>query len=79
MACLAKKLAKKNGELTIYQVVRAMASELTPPATPLQILKINEYYQHRNALATACHRRTTRKRIAQRGIDLRNIHQCKWT
>jgi hypothetical protein len=75
MACLVKK----NGELTIYQVIRVMATECTPHATPLKILKINEYYQGRNALATSCHRRTTQKRIDQRGIDLRKIQRCKWT
>jgi len=36
-------------------------------------------YQERNAVATFCHRRTKRKRLSKRSIDIKAMLQCKWT
>ena len=71
-------LVKKNGGLTFYQVAREAAAELTPRRGVLHVLRVNAYYRERNALATFCHRRTKRKQIAKREIDLQTIRRCKW-
>jgi hypothetical protein len=71
-------VVKKNGALTFYQVVRVVAEEWTPRRSVAHVLKVNVYYQERNVLAKFCHRRTKRKRIARRGIDLQEIYPCKW-
>jgi hypothetical protein len=75
MACFVKK----NEALTFYQVVRVAAEELPPRRSVALVLKINVYYQERNALAKFCHCRTKRKRLGKRGIDWNEIYLCKWT
>ena len=55
------------------------AAEFTPRRPLPHILSLNAYYVSRNALARFCHRRSARKRIARRGIDLPTMYQCKWT
>jgi len=63
-------LVKKNGELTFYQVVRVAAVEFSLPPSVRHALRVNAYYQERNALSKFCHRRTGRKRRARKGLDL---------
>ena len=70
---------KKNEALTFYQISRVAAVELAPRWGVEQVLFMNLYYQERNTLATQCHQRTGRKRIARRRMDLRKVYRCKWT
>ena len=70
---------KKNGELTFYQVARVVSVEFSLPPSVRHMLRMNAYYQERNALSKCCHRRTRRKRIARKGMDLADFHRCKWT
>ena len=67
-------LFKKNEELTFYQVVRVAAVALLPKQSVFQVLMINVYYRERNATAKFCHRRTSRKHIARKGLDLTDFH-----
>jgi hypothetical protein len=69
---------KKKSALTFYQVSRVAAAELTPRLTVIDVLMVNIYYRERNALATFCHCRTKRQRFARLGLDLPEIHRCKW-
>jgi hypothetical protein len=70
---------KKKEELTFYQVVRAAAVELVSQRSVVHVLRVNAYYQERNALATFCHRRTKRKRLFNRSIDMKAMTRCTWT
>jgi len=55
------------------------SAEFTPRRSLPHILSINAYYRDRNTLAKFCHRRSARKRIALRNIDLPAMQRCKWT
>ena len=66
----ASEIIAGNGTLQLTQ---------DKPISVFHILMMNAYYQERNACATFCHRRTRRKHIIKRGIDVEKLHRCKWT
>jgi hypothetical protein len=54
--------------------------QLEPPARERlchRIAKRVEYHQQRNALARACHTRTTIRKLHRHGIKLTNLPRCE--